>query len=273
MNFYKIYFSRTSVFSGLFNQALLILTLGLISNTVVASNYQDTTVGIEVSGQGSIDVLPDDFVLSLVISERGHVVNSLRGLVDKKSNMVIDIARSLNVSKDSISSARVNLSIVEDKKSIQVQGVEVGKGFRNSVYVDGQQINQQSGKTKAIFELSRSITINFDSLAQYDQLLSQIMAVQVSKISPLAMSVKDQEAYYQEALLLAIDNAKQKATQMAKQSGKSIGELIYIKETSSNHFRPVFAQSMMEMSNNNSHQSLVTKKSINARVIVRFALK
>ena len=41
--------------------------------------------GIEVSGQGSIVVIPDKFSLTLTITERGRLPSKLKVVVDNKS--------------------------------------------------------------------------------------------------------------------------------------------------------------------------------------------
>lgn len=233
--------------------------------------------GIEVSGQSSIAVLPDQFSLTLTVTERGRLPSKLKSLVDKTSNSVISAAKNLAIKEANIASARVNLRIVEEKPSIQVQGVEFNKARQGSVYVDGQHINQQIKHTneakKPLFELSRQITINFNSIDQYDSFLGQIIKIKVSHISSLSMSVEGREEYYQQALLQAISHAKSKATIMAEQAGQRLGKLQQIKELSNNNYRPMYAEAMMVSSNARSHTSLTGNQSITARVLVKFSFK
>lgn len=243
---------------------------------VPAQAFSFAEAGIEVTGQGSIVVTPNAFALTLTVTERGRVPSKLQALVDKKSNSVINAAKSLNISKQNISSARVNLRIVEEKPSIEVHGIEVNNRRQGSVYINGQSINQQASNNQykqPLFELSRQITVNFDEVDDYDNFLARIIKINVSHISPLSMDVAERDEFYQQALLQAISHAKSKAQRMAKQAGASIDKLLVIKELSSNHYQPMYAQAMMSDGNVSTHKSLIGDQTISARVLVKFSLK
>ncbi len=228
---------------------------------------------IEVSGQGSVTVVPDHFSLTLTITERGRVPSKLKALIDKKSNAVILAAKGVGVKNESITSARVSLRVIKEKPSIQVQGVELRKP-RQSVYVDGKTINQsqQQDYEKPLFELSRQITVSFAEINNYDQFLGQVIKINVSHISSLTMSVKERDEYYQQALLAAISHAKEKAQRMAKQAGASIDKLLHVKEQSRNHYQPMYAQALMSDASSTEHSSHIGNQVITARVSVKFSL-
>ena len=232
--------------------------------------------GIEVTGQGSIIVIPDQFSLTLTITERGRVPSKLKALVDKKSDSVVLTAKNLAVKEADISSDRVNLRIVEEKPSIVVQGVELNNPRQGSVFIDGQSINQQENSVnqhkKPLFELNRQITVNFNKISDYDNFLAQIIKINVSHISSLVMSVEGREEYYQQALMRAIGHAKQKAQRMAERAGRKIGKLQLIKELSSNQYRPMYAEAMMSDAGSNRHSSQSGSQTITARVLVKFHL-
>ncbi len=234
-------------------------------------------VGIEVSGQGQVVVIPDQFSLTLTITERGRVPSKLKSLVDKKSNSVINAAKNLKLSDSNISSARVNLRIVAEKPSIQVQGVDINRARQASIYIDGKSINQQSASVienkKPLFELSRQIVVSFKDISEYDDFLAQIIKLNVSHISSLSMSVSAREEYYQQALLKAINHAKHKALRMSKQAGLNLAKIILIKELSSNQYRPMYAEAMMSDASPKSHSSLIGSQTITARILVKFSLK
>ncbi len=276
MNLLSITQSPASILSKLkysFSNSLVVMALFFYPAHAFAFNES----GIEVTGQGSVVVTPDQFSLTLTITERGLVPSKLKALVDKKSDAVISAAKNLGVKEQNISSARVNLRMIEEKPSIQVQGVELRKAKQGSVFIDGkdlsQQINKQSTQKKPLFELSRQVTVNFNKIDEYDSFLTQVIKINVSHISSLAMSVKERDEYYQQALLQAISHAKIKAQRMAKQAGVRVGELLLVKELSSNHYRPMYAEAMMSDSSAKAHNSLIGSQTITARVSVRFSLE
>lgn len=267
------------VFQRMFSVRLLVFT----KLTLVACFLMPCQVlafadeGIEVTGQGSVVVIPDQFTLTLTVTERGRVPDKLKAIVDKKSQSVIGVAHSLGIKDANIESARVNLRVIEEKPSIQVQGLEINKGKHGSVFVDGQSVNQHSQQQasqnkKILFELSRQMTVNFNDIDQYDRFLGQIIKIQVSHISPLSMNVSEREEYYQQALMQAISHAKNKAERMAKQAGGKIGKLQLLKEQSSNNYRPMYVEAMMTSKSRGQHQSLIGNQTITARVLVKFSL-
>jgi len=261
---------------------LLLLTLIVFTSTQLQAKNANidslVDTAIEVSGSGYVTAVPDNFKLSLSITERGRVTNKLKALVDKKSNLVMQAAKKLGIKNADISSAQVNLRVIEEKPSITVQGLEFNKNNKGSVFIDGQDMSnqikqgQQTNGKSTLFELSRRIQINFNNIDDYDQFLTHIVKINVSHISPLSMSVTQRDKYYQQALLLAITQAKHKAQKMIQHSGKRLGQLIYLKEQSSNNYQPRYAQAMMREASSTNHSSLVGSQTINASVLMKFAI-
>jgi len=237
---------------------------------------------IEVSGEGVIEVAPNNFTLSLTVSERGRVPDKLKASVDKRSNMVLNAAKSLGVKESDINSARVNLRVVEEKPAIELHGVEVkhkfpstnSKPLKGSVYIDGNEISTQKYEKQkpTLFELSRRVTINFSSIDDYDKFLTRIVKIRVNHISSLSMTVKDSDKLYQQALTQAISQARQKASIIAKHSEVTLGQLVYLKEISNNHYQPQYSMAMMAEDSSARHRSLTGTNKIKASVIVKFAI-
>ncbi|MBU2871651.1 SIMPL domain-containing protein [Colwellia sp. E2M01] len=254
--------------------ALTCLPLAFLFLPTHAFSFDDE--GIEVSGEGSIVVVPDQFSLTLTITERGRVPNKLKSLVDKKSNSVVNAAISLGIKETSISSARINLRIVEEEPSIKVQGIELNNAKGVTTYTDGQVVNQQQSNSPyktPLFELSRQVTVNFTKIEQYDTFLGDIIKINVSHISALTMNVEQRDEYYQQALLQAISHAQHKAERMAKQAGQTLGDIQFIKESSNNSYRPMYAEPMIRSANSMAHTSLTGNQTITARVAVKFDFK
>ena len=259
----------------------LLIIIVLISNSANAFENDLRRDGIEVSGNGSVNIIPDNFNLSLNVTERGRVLSKLKSLVDKKSNLVMQVAKNLGIKSKSISSAQVNLRIIEEKPSITVQGLEFtksSKGSKGSIFIDGQDLTNQIKKDqkkqhkKALFELSRHIQVSFTNIDDYDRFLTQLVKINVSHIAPLSMNITERDKYYQQALLKAIVQAKDKAQKMIQHAGGRLGKLIYLKEQSTNYYQPRYAQAMMSESSSVNHSPLVGSQSINASVLMKFAI-
>ncbi|WP_114327033.1 SIMPL domain-containing protein [Candidatus Colwellia aromaticivorans] len=269
----------TKFLMSYFISTLAIITL-ILSGSSMA--YNGETPNIEVKGQASVLAVPDRFSLSISIVERGRHTDKIRAVVDHKSNQVVQVAKSLGIKNHEINSARVTLRVVEEKPSITVEGVEVSQRVGNSsfpnnqhskVYVGANAVNNQNNIKPKYFELRRTISINFSSIKDYDQFLNNIIKLGVSHISPLAMSVEDTEKHYQQALVQAINNAKKKAIQIASHSNVALGKLLYVKELSSNYYRPRMSSAMMSAEVTPNHNSQVGNQVINASVLVKFSIQ
>ena len=260
--------------------SLLAVNTLIISNNSFAFNVE--TPSIEVKGQASVLAEPDRFSLTIAIAERGRLTAKIRAIVDNKSNQVVQVAKSLGIKNDDINSARVSLSVIEDKPSIIVEGIELNQRAGNSsmpsdqqnkVYVGTNGVNSPQNSKRQYFELRRTISVNFLSIDDYDQFLTKVIKLGVSHISPLVMSVENTEKHYQQALIEAMKNAKNKAIQIANHSNVDLGELLFVKELSSNYYRPQLSTARMSAERAPNHSSEVGNQVINASVLVKFSIE
>ncbi len=260
------------------NTSLIINAFAISACLILSNNVYAVTQesGIEVTGQGTILVEPNQFSLTLSIAEKGHFTDKIRAIVDSKSNQVIDVAKSLGVKANNINSARVYLRIIEEESKINVRGLEVNQPLANNqkskVHVGTSTSSYVEHVLPQYFELSRNITVNFSDIDDYDRFLNAVIKIGVTHISPLAMTVDDTDKHYQQALLLAINNAKLKASNIANQAGHQLGKLVYLKEVSNNHYRARYNESMMVKSSF-EHSSQVGTKEISASVLVNYSIE
>jgi uncharacterized protein YggE len=258
----------------------LILGIFAISNNCMASNSD--TPSIEVKGQASILTKPDRFSLTISITEQGQITDKIRAIVDNKSNQVVQMAQNLGIKSQDINSARVNLRIIERKPSIRLNNVNVSKRMEGTAFTTMPNSHVYAGTTlpktqenskPQHFELSRTININFLNIETYDQFLNKAIKLDVTHIYPLAMSVEDTEKSYQEALVQALRNAKNKAMQIASHSNVTLGKLLKVTEQSSNYYRSKVSSARMSSELLSNHSSQVGNQVINASILVKFAIQ
>lgn len=250
-----------------------------ISTSRVLATPQD--YGIEVQGQASVMVEPDSFALSIAIIEKGRLTDKIRAIVDNKSDQVIAVAKQLGIKAQDINSASVSLRVIKDEPTVKLRSLEVNENLANNqqskLHVGVTPVKDEMTSSDYVrpqyFELSRSITVNFSKINDYDQFLNKVIKIGVSQISPLTMSVDDTDKYYQQALTQAIKNAKAKAHQIASQTEQSLGGLVYIKELSSNHYRTQYSSAMRSVNTSFGHNSQIGNQQIYASVLVKYSLE
>lgn len=260
---------------------LLFLFINLVTFSMQSVALSDDIPSIEVKGQASVLAQPDHYSLSIAIIERGRLTSKIRAIVDHKSDQVIQVAKNLGIKDPDINSAKVSLRVIEAKPSIKMEGMALSQNVSNAsfandkhskVYAGIKPVNKQNNVKPQYFELRRSISINFSRIEDYDQFLSKVIKLGVSHIYPLTMSVENSEKHYQQALELALDNAKEKATRIANHANVTLGKLIFVKEQSSHYYRPRLSAAMMSSEMVANHSSQVGNQVINANVLVKFSL-
>jgi uncharacterized protein YggE len=258
------------------------LAISSLMTSISGMAFSGETPSIEVKGQASILAVPDRFSLSMAIVKRGQFTDKIRAVVESKSNQVIQIAQSLGIKNQDINSARIRLQVIKSKPSIIVEGIEANQrvgntafsnGQHNKVYVGVNAVKNEHSSKPSIFELTRIINIHFSNIDNYDLFLNKIIKIGVSRISPLAMSVENIDKYYQQALIQAISNAKNKASKIAKHSNVVINKLLYVKELSNNYYTSHLSPTMMSSESAPNHISQVGNQAINASVLVKFSIQ
>ena len=254
-----------------------VLVVGLFNSFIISASVLATTqdYGIEVQGQASVLVEPDSFALSIAIIETGRFTDKIRMVVDNKSNQVIQAAQGLGVKSKNINSARVSLRVINDKSALTVHGLEVSQPLPNNqkskVFVGTPQA-KPANITAHSFELRRNITVNFLNIKDYDQFLNKVIKIGVQQILPLTMSISNTDKYYQQALMEAISHARTKAKNIANQTARPLGKLVFVKELSRNHYA-TRSTAMMMSANSVGHNSQVGNQAINASVLVKYAIE
>ena len=262
-------------------KVLFILIITLFSSFISAQ--QPRVNGIEVIGKASIRAKPDHFIFNVIISERGRIASKTKAVVDQKSRLVIDSYLTTGIDKNAIESSRLQLSPRYEKRA-KVSNFEIQQRVnshsnakttshtKNSkVLVNSENLfdSNLNGKQRIYFEVSRTITVTFTDFELYDQLLDNAVKIGVSHITPLQSAIADNEALYQQALIKALENAKQKAQAIAQQIGAKLGAITRLQE-SSYYGPPAYT---MASDGRESFNSQTIKKNITSQVSVTFTIK
>jgi len=247
---------------------ILLINLSLFQSSI--ANADDVLNGIEVTGKASVSAMPDQFLVTLTVKERGFSASKTKRLVDRNSQMIIDAASSFDIDKKLIQSTQLSIRVNYDKPAINFQTVDVKALSNNDLKTKVRANIKDNNKKQLHFDISRKIIISINDLSIYDRLLDKIVKIGVTEISPVQMSVKGSEELYMRALDKAIIDAKEKAQRIANQAGVKVGPLKYLKETSyGGHNRYSFTSEALA----DSFSSSVGQRAISAQVIATFSLQ
>lgn len=190
----------------------LVLVLGL--NTACAEQNTNLTVKdtISVRGVGEAVAEPDQAILSLTVTAINQNVNQAKSEADKQYLSVVAAAKEQKITKTNIKTSGLNV----------------------------QPEYQWRNNTRSLVgtRVSRAISITVNDIDRVAPLLQSLVDSNVSTINNVQTGFKDRRSLERQALLAAIDDAKEKAQFLAQQFGKKLGSAYTISEQSHHTVTP-----------------------------------
>ena len=173
-----------------------------INHTAVINNGNQNSLA--VNGEGKVFAKPDTFLLTVVASEKSKTTKEGFAQVGEKISALQKIMKDNGVAEKDIQS--VNISI-------------------NPNY------NYDNGKSTIDgFVATHGLSIKIRNLDSIDAILASVSGVPGVQIQSTAYDIDDKTSLYREARDLAIAKARQKAEDMAKASGVSLGKVVSLSE-------------------------------------------
>jgi uncharacterized protein len=176
------------------------------SETIVVNNQQE---GISVTGQGKVTVVPDIAVLTLGVQSQEKTVALAQSNANDAMAKVLSALAANGIANKDIQTQRFSIQVVTNYDSSSQQSVIVGYLVTNVVTV----------KIRALDKVG--VVIDAAAFAGGD----------LTRIDGIDFSVEDPTTYYNQARESAMVDAKAKAVQMASLGGVTLGQPVYISES------------------------------------------
>ncbi|RAR62037.1 SIMPL domain-containing protein [Halomonas sp. I5-271120] len=212
---------------------LLLAACMTISAAAVAQQpaTQEQTPGrLEVSAQHTLEVAPDMATLTARLWERTPA-------------RAVDSARE--ASPEALSEARTRLEgrmgeLIRtlEGKGLPRDAIQAGSLSVQPNYVQGPINAEGQPEQRVRTQLTRPITLTLDDLEALPGLLDALTVAGVDSLDGVSYDLKDRSAASDEALGLAIDRAKAKATLMAERLNITLGRVLQVQETQVPSFQP-----------------------------------
>jgi len=187
---------------------VVLLALGAAGCTqVVTSPLPQQNTGIWVTGQGEVMVIPDIAELYLGIEAQADTVSEAQAQASEAMDKVMEALKDNGVAEKDIQTQQ--FSIYPVTTWIMESGEEEIVGYRVTNIVLAK-----------IREVDKGIIIDAVAKAGGD----------LTRIQSISFSVDDPTPYYEEAQGKAMEDAKNKATQLATSAGIQLGKPTYISE-------------------------------------------
>ena len=191
----------------------LAIVPAIVPNPALAGGVsaQTTTstadTGIAVSGTGKVSVKPDVAMSTIGIEVTGSSLSDATSQANTKMAAVISQIKSMGVADKDIQTVNYNVQPITDQSK---PGGGTGK-------ITGYQINNQ-------------VSVTVRKIDDLGKILDAAVAAGANNIYGVSFSVADPTPYQQQARAAAVKDAQDKAGQLAKAGGLTLGKIVWISE-------------------------------------------
>jgi hypothetical protein len=203
---------------------------------------------ISVSGEGKINVKPDQVSINFGVENTGKDASEVKKLNDETIDKVVKFIKKFGIPTSDFQTTNVSLN-------------------RNYDYE----------KKKYNYQASQSITINLKDIIKYDDLMMGLVDNGINNISNVEFKSSKIEEYKSEARKLAIKEAKHKAEDYVSVLNQKIGKAILINDNTQTYFpQPMYKGAMMNvMADESVHKETlaVGEIEVTANVSISFILE
>lgn len=224
--------------------------------------------GIEVTGKGAVNAIPDKFTFTVRIEKRCQLASKCKAYIDNQSKLVVNALKKRGVEDKHIDSSALRMFPVFPPRKNYNAIVETRVDPKTNAYIKAE-LEKESLEKPLYFDVGRTFSVSINSLDKYDRLLDELVKIGVNHLSPPNASFASPDKLYDQALSAAIKDAKQKATAIAQQLGVNLGNVTMFRESG---YRAPVSYSMARMSDA-EFKSQASEKSVDAQVTVIYEIK
>jgi uncharacterized protein YggE len=189
---------------------LLILALSSLKEFRFIGSGVTATNTITVSGTGDVFAVPDTATFSFTVMNTAKDVTTAQTSVNTKGNDIIAYLKQASV----------------DEKDIQTTDYSVNPHYEYGTIACPGGYCPPGKSTLTGYDVSESVTVKVKDTKKAGTLLSGIGSKGATNISGLSFTVADETALEAQARTKAIDDARTKATELAKELGVSIVRVV-----------------------------------------------
>ena len=208
---------------GLLSAALLLLLVVPVSASAQDSDAR-TVRTVSVSGEGVHRVAPDMATVRFGVVSRAVESEDARRENESAAREALNAVRALGIDESRIRLENLRLQPWREYNNTERRWDERG------------------------FEAARSLVVEIDDLALLPELVARIVQSGANRLDQVSYDLRNRDHARNEALRLALENARGKAQLMTQTLGVELGHVRSIVEQNFDFPRPVFRMQAMEAS-------------------------
>ena len=222
MNSFWPKIKENPVFAVILAILLVVLTVSFIfwARNLNKQNYYigkstDIQRTISISGEGKVTVIPDIANITLGLSVEKSKVSDAQAQNSKTMNSLIDKLKALGIEKADITTTSYSI-------------------YPNYDYPNNKQ-------TLRSYTVYQEVQVKLRQTDKVDEVIKIAGELNLNQIGGLSFSVDQPEKYKEEARIKALENAKQKADDLAKVMSVKLGKVVSFSEGDSYVPQPYYS--------------------------------
>jgi uncharacterized protein len=212
--------SKANIFIGAFVMVVLLFsTITVSKNNIAKASTTSKEVGqvrtITASGEGAIEAVPDVAYVNIAVITEGTELSKVQSENAEKMTKVIESLTQLGIKKEEIKTRNYNV---------------------NPKY----EWNKDTGKSSIVgYTVSNALEVTINDISITGTVLDEVVTNGSNSINSIRFGLKNETELYNQALELAVKDAKAKAEAMGKGLGVINIQPLRITEAS-NRNTPVY---------------------------------
>src|SRR5688572_16321491 len=176
----------------------------MLTNAALAQEAKDRPL-ITVSGQAELRVPPDEIMFTLSVESIDKDMLAAKKKTDDSVREVLSIARRNSVKDEDVQTSYIS---VEPKYN-----------------TDDLEYDQRRGVKREFvgYQVSKTIAVRLREIAKFDGLLSDVLRAGVLRVRNVEFRDSQLRKHKDQARIMAIRAAREKASMLAREIGQSIG--------------------------------------------------
>jgi hypothetical protein len=168
----------------------------------------ETVPSLLVNGTAQLEVEPDEAVVRLGVSFQAPDAAAAQSRVNATAQAILDAVKAKGIAESAIQTSRLDLSPIYDHR------------------------NQDGGPpTVTGYQASNVVSVTLSDLAKVGAVIDAAIGAGANQVEGVAFQLDDDTAVKQRALAEAIEDARGKATAMARALGRELGPVLEVQES------------------------------------------
>ena len=243
----------TLLFIPIIIAVILLVSLSGCNSTTAANAIQSQQQGISVSGEGKVEVTPDIATLNLGVTAEAPTVAEAQAQVSTAMDQVMSALTSNGIAQKDIKTQNYTIQQVTTPvpPPVTVTPYNSSSGTSSSGSSAGPiappittLLPITTTPSQVIsYQVRNTITVTIRTIDNTGSIIDAVVSAggNLISIDSVSLSVDQPDQYYTQARQLAMTDATNKASQLAKLAGVILGKAISISESSSTPvYPPIF---------------------------------